>query len=229
MTSPGIPLNFYPRPPRGGRPHRRLPVWLVLCHFYPRPPRGGRLRLLSSSWIWPAISIHALREEGDQPRSYDEILNDLFLSTPSARRATFSPNVLQAHRLFLSTPSARRATVVVILVLVDLVISIHALREEGDTSSIRCRERNKEFLSTPSARRATAILTVLHNNSRFLSTPSARRATRAWVCKCDCGNISIHALREEGDSQAPAQTSAKAKFLSTPSARRATQNRRLQV
>ena len=56
------------------------------------------------------ISIHALREEGDQPRSYDEILNDLFLSTPSARRATFSPNVLQAHRLFLSTPSARRAT-----------------------------------------------------------------------------------------------------------------------
>ena len=102
--------NFYPRPPRGGRPHRRLPVWLVLCHFYPRPPRGGRLRLLSSSWIWPAISIHALREEGDQPRSYDEILNDLFLSTPSARRATFSPNVLQAHRLFLSTPSARRAT-----------------------------------------------------------------------------------------------------------------------
>ena len=66
--------------------------------------------MLSSSWIWPAISIHALREEGDQPRSYDEILNDLFLSTPSARRATFSPNVLQAHRLFLSTPSARRAT-----------------------------------------------------------------------------------------------------------------------
>ena len=65
MTSPGIPLNFYPRPPRGGRPHRRLPVWLVLCHFYPRPPRGGRLRLLSSSWIWHAISIHALREEGD--------------------------------------------------------------------------------------------------------------------------------------------------------------------
>ena len=87
-------------------PPRTLPRW----NFYPRPPRGGRLRLLSSSWIWPAISIHALREEGDQPRSYDEILNDLFLSTPSARRATFSPNVLQAHRLFLSTPSARRAT-----------------------------------------------------------------------------------------------------------------------
>ena len=63
---------------------RKAPV----PNFYPRPPRGGRLRLLSSSWIWPAISIHALREEGDQPRSYDEILNDLFLSTPSARRAT---------------------------------------------------------------------------------------------------------------------------------------------
>ena len=56
--------NFYPRPPRGGR---RLHGcrFAGLRNFYPRPPRGGR-----------------------QPRSYDEILNDLFLSTPSARRAT---------------------------------------------------------------------------------------------------------------------------------------------
>ena len=34
--------------------------------FYPRPPRGGRPELpkLSSDWI--KISIHALREEGDR-------------------------------------------------------------------------------------------------------------------------------------------------------------------
>ena len=157
MTSPGIPLNFYPRPPRGGRPHRRLPVWLVLCHFYPRPPRGGRLRLLSSSWIWPAISIHALREEGDQPRSYDEILNDLFLSTPSARRATFSPNVLQAHRLFLSTPSARRATSET---LISLGLAVKYFYPRPPRGGRRPRYFNcnnaPSFLSTPSARRATA-------------------------------------------------------------------------
>ena len=148
---------FYPRPPRGGRPHRRLPVWLVLCHFYPRPPRGGRLRLLSSSWIWPAISIHALREEGDQPRSYDEILNDLFLSTPSARRATFSPNVLQAHRLFLSTPSARRATAPKTSSLVGAL----------------------SFLSTPSARRATSIAFIKLDMACYFY-PRPPRGGRRW-------------------------------------------------
>ena len=59
------------------------------------------------------ISIHALCEEGDpyiQPRSYDEIL-------------------------FLSTPSARRATAVQCAVAVQPDISIHALCEEGDSES----------------------------------------------------------------------------------------------
>ena len=57
------------------------------------------------------ISIHALREEGDGVERKKAPLRGLFLSTPSARRAT------GAHALpgrmtegFLSTPSARRAT-----------------------------------------------------------------------------------------------------------------------
>ena len=33
--------DFYPRPPRGGRP-RGLPVNMDRQNFYPRPPRGGR-------------------------------------------------------------------------------------------------------------------------------------------------------------------------------------------
>ena len=37
---------------------------------------------------------------------------------------------------FLSTPSARRATVVLIGQFAGGVISIHALREEGDTSPV---------------------------------------------------------------------------------------------
>ena len=56
------------------------------------------------------ISIHALREEGDHPHACSLRLGSLFLSTPSARRATS-----RAHH------AARR-----------LPISIHALREEGD-------------------------------------------------------------------------------------------------
>ena len=33
----------------------------------------------------------------------------------------------------------------------------------------------------------------------FQSTPSARRATNCFVRHSDCSEISIHALREEGD------------------------------
>ena len=34
-------------------------------NFYPRPPRGGRLRILFRKLSFQNISIHALREEGD--------------------------------------------------------------------------------------------------------------------------------------------------------------------
>ena len=34
-------------------------------YFYPRPPRGGRLLILLIAAEESAISIHALREEGD--------------------------------------------------------------------------------------------------------------------------------------------------------------------
>ena len=57
----------------------------------------------------------------------------IFLSTPSARRATHdlfhSPGFVYE---FLSTPSARRATAVHGPENLVDAISIHALREEGD-------------------------------------------------------------------------------------------------
>ena len=43
-------------------------------------------------------------------------------------RSAYSPYALE----FLSTPSARRATDFVLVDVVQLIISIHALREEGD-------------------------------------------------------------------------------------------------
>ena len=107
------------------------------------------------------ISIHALREEGDLsasgrgtvPRKFlstpsarratvvtsaGSSLEPIFLSTPSARRATLAVLVESVKPLaeFLSTPSARRATTALTAVLVSAVlISIHALREEGDYTS----------------------------------------------------------------------------------------------
>ena len=43
-----------------GREERRL-----RADFYPRPPRGGRPWSSSCAWRQGLISIHALREEGD--------------------------------------------------------------------------------------------------------------------------------------------------------------------
>ena len=79
--------------------------------FYPRPLRGGRLYRRQTYHNHELISIHALCEEGDgtAQRKYASIY--IFLSTPSARRATTTADAKQViDRLFLSTPSARRAT-----------------------------------------------------------------------------------------------------------------------
>ena len=79
------------------------------------------------------------------------------------------------------------------------IISIHALREEGDPLSEEDYNSCRKFLSTPSARRATENFTAALKDKLFLSTPSARRATRR------AGSVRGMAV-----------------FLSTPSARRAT-------
>ena len=125
------------------------------------------------------ISIHALREEGDTLYNTEAVKLLLFLSTPSARRATrpaclpqplpsnFYPRPPRGGRLGAGRHGSRAP-----------LISIHALREEGDVLRLRPPEERALFLSTPSARRATEVV----------PDDSARHV------------ISIHALREEGDA-----------------------------
>ena len=64
---------------------------LLIEHFYPRPPRGGR-----------RVQLNAAKEDV----------------------------------VFLSTPSARRATAFSYIRAVRETISIHALREEGDQPAL---------------------------------------------------------------------------------------------
>ena len=146
------------------------------------------------------ISIHALREEGDED---DESLRKRvqeFLSTPSARRATLDVLVGAASAAFLSTPSARRATWQ-ILVTVGVPSDFYPRPPRGG----RPLEGDKTY-----------------DRVKFLSTPSARRATQAAHRAGRHGEISIHALREEGDREIYIQYRTGKIFLSTPSARRAT-------
>ena len=124
----------------------------------------------------------------------------IFLSTPSARRATRAS--LEPHDAltrFLSTPSARRATVAVHRGNAVGVISIHALREEGDITASFSRISKIYFYPRPprGGRRAGSVRGMAVN--LFLSTPSARRATSTSYQRGMKDMISIHALREEGD------------------------------
>ena len=191
------------------------------------------------------ISTHALREEGDSP----------------------GPTRAPCENIFLPTPSARRATDDGTLTWQGSQISTHALREEGDrycqgvlrgvgdfyprpprggrrtppagqalseeflpTPSARratpsgttCMIGWWRFLPTPSARRATFVSAAACNYSRFLPTPSARRATTARPQGRGQSTISTHALREEGDPAGRRSPSGPGQFLPTPSARRAT-------
>ena len=80
------------------------------------------------------ISIHALRVEGDGSNTF-KVLEPcfIFLSTPSGWRATILSSLSTRQKAFLSTPSGWRATMRFLgLVQVTGLISIHALRVEGD-------------------------------------------------------------------------------------------------
>ena len=197
-----------------------------LCYFYPRPPRGGRRTgAATSCHSGQFLSTPSARRATFKPEQ-SSVLQGLFLSTPSARRATPAAASASMTRSFLSTPSARRATVATLLRIAKAQnISIHALREEGDVGGGQFYATTDQFLSTPSARRATAMAhrrsghrrdfyprpprggrrsspIKFHAHRGFLSTPSARRATFAQGHVTSTKCISIHALREEGDSSA---------------------------
>ena len=66
------------------------------------------------------------------------------------------------------------------------------------------------------------VLRNIKAYEEFQSTPSARRATKEIMLTGDTTDISIHALREEGDVVLHVNTGRKIQFQSTPSARRAT-------
>ena len=123
---------FYPRPPRGGRLSAKICDFAILQYFYPRPPRGGRQGSNTVTINVTAISIHALREEGDSSGSSGPTSSSDFYPRPPRGGRLFRRTAMRSIWLFLSTPSARRAT---------------------STTSTVCETRI--FLSTPSARRAT--------------------------------------------------------------------------
>ena len=112
--------------------HRSRRTHTTASNFYPRPPRGGRRADKARHCQAGTISIHALREEGDARLWLMQPSWTNFYPRPPRGGRLLILNNFNNVELFLSTPSARRATVIRAPLPPKLVISIHALREEGD-------------------------------------------------------------------------------------------------
>ena len=216
--------NFYPRPPRGGR-HFCTDCGIIKSTFLSTPSaRRATVIILVLLGAHP-ISIHALREEGDCRFSYRDGAALIFLSTPSARRATrsahlprrqhgnFYPRPPRGGRLFLLAERDQpfRISIHALREEGDSPaecsagrpdISIHALREEGDAVFLRLSTEMIEFLSTPSARRATSCRAQQRRRESGISIHALREEGDFLLAERDQPfRISIHALREEGDSK----------------------------
>ena len=213
--------NFNPRPPRGGRPDCNVDV-VRIAGFQSTPSARRATMFIGNFAVTRFISIHALREEGDFTAHKSKTAMVYFNPRPPRGGRPLPPDQDRSDSRFQSTPSARRATKISHTISISLFISIHALREEGDSNHIIIGRKGLDFnprpprggrqrpdfptppgfrfQSTPSARRATVNLPIRADPAIiFQSTPSARRATP-----------SAHLYRPLGV------------FQSTPSARRAT-------
>ena len=104
----------------------------MCAKFLSTPSARRATQLLPKLWLFDGISIHALREEGDE--AFMEISLHKTISIHALREEGDRLRVMSSLGtwLFLSTPSARRATPFVFSDGRRVPISIHALREEGD-------------------------------------------------------------------------------------------------
>ena len=106
-----------------------------VANFYPRPPRGGRPDCGLQRIIGNGISIHALREEGDGTGCQADPGCPISIHALREEGDLLGDSGMGARFQFLSTPSARRATWAIWMDALRTPISIHALREEGDERS----------------------------------------------------------------------------------------------
>ena len=147
--------------------------------FNPRAPRGARQSKNGKFTMLNNISIHALREERDDPLPSPTVPHMVFQSTRSARSATTIAILSTPFpSIFQSTRSARSATIQSVITLLDKLISIHALREERD-QRLKSTAGNGRRISIHALREERDRRSRRGNLrlKRFQSTRSARSAT----------------------------------------------------
>ena len=176
-----------------------------IAYFYPRPPRGGRL-----------------------DSDFRSLWDKLFLSTPSARRATGLGLVeeqlrgISIHALreegdcwlgsvqnqgtyFYPRPPRGGRRLVFYRGQRNRIISIHALREEGDQRVINVTaDQNNFYPRPPRGGRHAQALKACRTSTYFYPRPPRGGRPKFATKSIRIPKISIHALREEGDATRPA-------------------------
>ena len=190
------------------------------------------------------ISIHALRMEGDVVKDGRKVDEVVFLSTPSGWRATscksfatkwasnFYPRppgggrqrehvAIDGYFKFLSTPSGWRATRVILYGWRCWIISIHALRVEGDECRFLRSARYADFYPRPPGGGRHKMVEELEKMQDFYPRPPGGGRQ---FCKVNCALMFDFYPRPPGGGRRMGvlQPPRRGGFLSTPSGWRAT-------
>ena len=189
----------------------------------PSVGRATSRRFLQFSRFW--ISIHALRGEGDGPLSGADCPGDISIHALRGEGDGILPNNGEYLEVFQSTPSVGRATVKTSQKFRDILFQSTPSVGRATFNPLDGNGVRNEFQSTPSVGRATDKSAALKKQLAFQSTPSVGRATIAQITRSWTGwnfnprppwggrqnqpgdrrcmaEISIHALRGEGDARA---------------------------
>ena len=169
------------------------------------------------------ISIHALRGEGDDGQMFHFFVGENFYPRPPWGGRHASTAAPTGRSVFLSTPSVGRATLIFDPVGEVLVISIHALRGEGDDGAVSVL--HDALGISIHALRGEGDATTWSASARssyFYPRPPWGGRPLCLLLQAHCLRISIHALRGEGDEGPDGTEIHEDIFLSTPSVGRAT-------
>ena len=148
------PINFNPRPPRGGRPS--ISICANFTNEFQSTPSARRATVaVPTGCLCAKISIHALREEGDALRFGRNIDQNNFNPRPPRGGRQLGLNATQYV----------------------VTTSIHALREEGDRVESKSKMAKTYFNPRPPRGGRPSQGKAEAGRSGFQSTPSARRAT----------------------------------------------------
>ena len=169
--------DFYPRSPRGERPHSEgfasrsrsflstLPARGATggvlkrhrkeAHFYPRSPRGERRKIIIDTIAYWRISIHAPREGSDQDHHrHHRLLAYFYPRSPRGERPVSSFMFTKKNNFYPRSPRGERLRHAG-AGLPPVGISIHAPREGSDIQEGGRHDDRRKFLSTLPARGAT--------------------------------------------------------------------------